>query len=339
MTRESETTLRKAAIWIGLAAGVFLAWELRPAILLAFGAVMLGTVFDLAAEAVCRASGMRRGWSFAIATTIIIAAIALFIWLFGMNLYQQFTQVAQRVTSGEASFNALLGRSGFGQSLVSSSSSIASSMIRSLVATGSELLEGAVIMLIAAIYLAARPESHREGAADFFPPGGPRSRFLRAIDAIGVVLKQWVLGQLVLMVTVGVLSTVAVSLIGLPNPVPLGLVAGLTEAIPYLGPWIGSVPALLVALTVSNSFSPVILTAVAYLGVHLVEGYVVGPIVQRWFVGIPPALMLLGIFAGQLIFGLPGVILGGPMTVAIFAGIKMVYLKQPVEAAEKKIRA
>jgi predicted PurR-regulated permease PerM len=300
---------------------------------------MLGAVFDLLTEGVCRVSGIRRGWSFAIATTIIIAVIALFIWLFGMNLSQQFSQVMQRVTTGQASFNAMLARSPFGQSLVSNGSSIASSIIRSLVSTGTELLEGAVIMLIAAIYLAARPESHREGAADFFPPGGPRERFVRAVDAIGVVLKQWVLGQLVLMVTVGVLSTVAVSLIGLPNPIPLGLLAGLTEAIPYLGPWIGAIPALLVALTVSNNFDPVIFTAIAYLGVHLVEGYVVGPVVQRWFVGIPPALMLLGIFAGQLIFGLPGVILGGPMTVAIFAGIKMVYLKQPVEAAEKKIRA
>src|SRR5436305_3650774 len=100
MTRENETTLRKAAIWIGLAAGVFLAWELRPAILLAFGAVMLGAVFDLLTEGVCRVSGIRRGWSFAIATTIIIAVIALFIWLFGMNLSQQFSQVMQRVTTG-----------------------------------------------------------------------------------------------------------------------------------------------------------------------------------------------------------------------------------------------
>ena len=81
-----------------------------------------------------------------------------------------------------------------------------------------------------------------------------------------------------------------------------------------------------------------LLTAAAYFGVHMFEGYMVGPLIQRWFVGIPPALMLVGIFSSQLIFGLPGVILGAPMTVALYAGVKLLYLKQPVETAEKTIK-
>jgi predicted PurR-regulated permease PerM len=339
MTREqTETTLERAAIWIGLAAGAFLAWELRPAILLAFGAVLLAIVFDLLTDAVCRFVKVSRPWGFGVATIIIIALIVVVLWLFGMNLYAQFGQVMKRISAGEASFNAMLGRYGLSTSLVSSGSSFLGDSVKTLVSTGTGLIEGAVIMLIASIYLAARPKSHREGAADFVPPGA-RSRFLRAVDAVGVFLKEWIMGQFVLMITVGVLATIAVAFIGLPNPIPLGLVAGLTEAVPYLGPWIGAIPALLVALTVSNGFGPVILTAVAYLGVHLIEGYIVGPLIQRWFVGIPPALMLLGIFASQLIFGLPGVILGAPMTVALFAGIKIVYLKQKVETPEKTISA
>lgn len=339
MAREqTENTVRKAAIWIGMAAGFFLIWWLRPAILLAFGAALLAILLDLITEAICRTCRFARGWAFAIAIAVVIGLLIVCIWLFGTNLSQQFRQVMQRVSTGEKSFSAMLGTGSFGQSLASSGNSFFSSMVQSVVSTGTELIEGAVIMLIAAIYLAARPERHLEGAADFFPPES-RPHFLRVMDAVGIVLQEWILGQLVLMVTVGVLSTIAVWLIGLPGPLALGVIAGLTEAIPYLGPWIGAIPSLLVALTVSNSFEPVILTAGAYLGVHMFEGYVIGPLIQRWFAGIPPALMLLGIFAGQLIFGLPGVILGGPMSVAIFAGIKIAYLKQPMEAAEKKIRA
>lgn len=333
MRLQTEATLRTAAIWIGVACAAFLAWQLRPAILMAFGAVLLAIVFDLLTEAVSRFCHLSRGWSFGIATAIIIAVIALCLWLFGMNLVQQFTQVMQRVTAGEAALSA---RAGFGKSLVASGNSLVSGMVGSVVSTGSGLIEGAVVMLIASIYLAARPRAHRDGAADFFPPAA-RTLFLRSLDAIGVFLKEWILGQLVLMVTVGILSTIAVAVIGLPNPIPLGLLAGLTEAIPYLGPWIGAVPALLVALTVSKGFGPLIMTAIAYLGVHIIEGYVVGPLIQRWFVGIPPAIMLLGIFASQLIFGLPGVIFGGPMAVAIFAAIKIVYLKQKVETGDQTI--
>lgn len=336
MRLQTEATLRTAAIWIGVASAAFLAWQLRPAILMAFGAILLAMVFDLLTEAVSRLFHLPRGWSFAIATVIIIAVIVLCLWLFGMNLVQQFGQVMQRISAGEASFKAMLERMGFGTSLLDSGNSLISSMLGNVVSTGTGLVEGAIIMLIASIYLAARPQAHLEGAADFFPPDS-RKWFLRSLGAIGELLKEWILGQLVLMVTVGVLSTIAVAGIGLPNPIPLGLVAGLTEAIPYLGPWIGAVPALLVALTVSNGFGPVIITALAYLGVHLIEGYVVGPLIQRWFVGIPPAIMLLGIFASQLIFGFPGVIFGGPMAVAIFAAVKIVYLKQRVETGDQTI--
>ena len=338
MREQTETTLRRAAIWVGLASGAFLAWQLRPAILLAFGAVLLAILFDLITEAICRTCRFKRGWSFAIAIAIVIGLIVVCIWLFGTNLTQQFRQVMERVSAGEKSFQAMLGSYGFGQSLANSGNSFVSSIVGNVVSTGTGLIEGGIIMLIASIYLAARPEHHLEGAADFFPPRA-RPRFLRAVDAVGIFLQEWILGQLVLMATVGVLSTLAVWLIGLPNALALGVIAGLTEAIPYLGPWIGAIPSLLVALTVGNGFEPVIVTGIAYLGVHMFEGYVIGPLIQRWFVGIPPALMLLGIFASQLIFGLPGVMLGGPMTVAIFASIKVVYLKQPVEAAEKKIRA
>lgn len=304
---------------------------------MAFGAVLLAMVFDLLTEAICRVLHLPRGWSFALATIIIIGVIGVCIWLFGMNLAQQFGQVMQRISQGEASFKSMLQRMGLGTSVLDSGNSFISSMLGNVVSSGTGLIEGAIIMLIASIYLAARPRAHREGAADFFPPDH-RKWFLRSLGAVGVMLQEWILGQLVLMVTVGALSTIAVAAIGLPNPIPLGLVAGLTEAIPYLGPWIGAVPALLVALTVSNGFGPVIITGAAYLGVHLIEGYVVGPLIQRWFVGIPPAIMLLGIFASQLIFGFPGVIFGGPLAVAIFAAVKLVYLKQPVETGDQTIR-
>jgi predicted PurR-regulated permease PerM len=148
---------------------------------------------------------------------------------------------------------------------------------------------------------------------------------VEAVDGIASWLELWMLGQLALMAVVGVGSYIALLLLGVGNAGALGLIAGLTEAVPYLGPFIGAVPAILVALT--HGLMTALWTAAAYLVLHIIEGYVVGPILQRRFARIPPAVILSGIFACQLIFGFGGMVLAAPLTVALFAVAKILYLR------------
>jgi predicted PurR-regulated permease PerM len=82
---------------------------------------------------------------------------------------------------------------------------------------------------------------------------------------------------------------------------------------------------VLVALTLG--IVPALWTMALYLGIHLFEGYLVGPALQRWFVRIPPALILGAFFAAQLLFGFFGVVLAAPLTVAIFAAVKVLYVR------------
>jgi predicted PurR-regulated permease PerM len=142
---------------------------------------------------------------------------------------------------------------------------------------------------------------------------------------IGTSLKLWLLGQLIVMAIVGALSYVALLLIGVPSPAALALIAALTEIVPYLGPFIGAVPALLVAL--SLGIVPVLWVAAAYLGIHLIEGYFIAPMLQRRFVHIPPALALIGIVAMGLLFGTFGVVLAVPLTTAIMTAVKVFYIR------------
>jgi predicted PurR-regulated permease PerM len=127
------------------------------------------------------------------------------------------------------------------------------------------------------------------------------------------------------MVMIGALSMLAVWLIGLPSPLALGLIAGIAEFIPYVGPIISAIPAILVAAT--QSLDAVIWTVVAYTLIHQAEGHLVMPFIQRHMVFIPPAVILLGIVAIGALFGAQAIPLASPLAVLIFVLIKKLYVR------------
>lgn len=103
------------------------------------------------------------------------------------------------------------------------------------------------------------------------------------------------------MLLVGVLAYIALKIIGIPSALALAVVAGLTEATPYIGPFIGAISAVLVASTVD--LNAALWTADAYFIIQMVEGYVTTPLTQRYFVTVPPAVILAGIVTAGPIFG------------------------------------
>ena len=146
------------------------------------------------------------------------------------------------------------------------------------------------------------------------------------------------LGQLIEMVLIGALSMIAVWMIGVPSPLALGLIAGIGEFIPYVGPLLAAIPALLVALTKSPEAT--LWTAVAYLIIHQIEGNIVAPLIQHRMVSIPPAVMLLGIVAITYLFGRPQSIFAAPIVV-IFAGVSLLYVRDTLgekTALTRKLR-
>jgi predicted PurR-regulated permease PerM len=95
--------------------------------------------------------------------------------------------------------------------------------------------------------------------------------------------------------------------------------------VPYLGPFLAAIPALLVAVT--KSPNAVLWTAVAYLLIHQIEGNLIAPIIQRRMVLIPPAVMLLGIAAMSYVFGVVAIIFAGPIVVVIFTAVSLLYVR------------
>ena len=120
--------------------------------------------------------------------------------------------------------------------------------IFSLGRTVLELLAGLVLAVIGAFFLAADPEKYLRGTVKLFPKTH-HDQVDDALRASGRALKLWLLAQLVSMSIVGVLIWLGAWVIGLPAPLGLGLFAGVTEFIPYIGPWLGAAPAVVLAFS------------------------------------------------------------------------------------------
>lgn len=127
------------------------------------------------------------------------------------------------------------------------------------------------------------------------------------------------------MVIIGVLSTLAAFAIGLPSPLAIGLIAGVAEFIPYLGPIISAVPAVLVAATVSGS--AIAWTIVAWLLIHQIEGELIAPLVQRSMVFMPPVVMLMSVAALTYLFGWMAIIFAAPITVIVCVAVIKLYVR------------
>jgi predicted PurR-regulated permease PerM len=332
----ARRTFFTALMWVLAAFTVFLLWEIRFALLIAFGAILVALLLIALADLLCKFVRLPRAVGLTVATLLVLAILGVTVWLFGAHIYSQFGEMLRNIKSGELNVRQYFegtGATNVANKVAEQGSSMLASLAKQALQLGFGFLVALLVVGVTGIYLAAQPKLYRWGIAALFHPM-KRARVLQVIELVETTVKFWLLGQIILMIIVGVLTYGALTLLGIPSPVALALIAGIAEIIPYLGPFIGAVPALLVALTLG--FMPAVWTAAAYLGVHLIEGYIAAPLVERKFITIPPALILLGLVVVEIIFGTGGLILAAPITVVVYVLVKMLYVDDPLEQEEGK---
>jgi predicted PurR-regulated permease PerM len=134
-------------------------------------------------------------------------------------------------------------------------------------------------------------------------------------DEIEGKLGGWTRGQLLLMLIIGVISTIAYFLLDLPFWFLLGIWAGVTELIPFIGPILGGAAAALVALTVS--WEKALIVVVFVLVLQQVESSVIVPRVMRNAVGLTPLSVILAVLIGGALLGALGAVLAIPVAAAV----------------------
>ena len=167
----------------------------------------------------------------------------------------------------------------------------------------------ATLLTIVFLWLVERPRLQRYVLA--FLPQPSRAGARSVWNDVEIRLGLWVRGQLTLMATMGVMTGIAYTVLGVPGALLLALIAAITEAIPIIGPLLGAIPAVLVAATVSPELA--LIVAGLYVVIQFVEGNVLVPIVMRNAVGISPLLILVSLLIGAAAGGFIGAFLAVPI--------------------------
>lgn len=134
-------------------------------------------------------------------------------------------------------------------------------------------------------------------------------------ERIGEKLGLWMRGQLILMSIVGLLDIAGLLILGIPYALTLGVWAGLTEIIPYVGPILGAIPAVLLALSLSPLKA--LLVVVVFIIVQQIEAQVLVPRIMGKVTGLSPVIIIFGILICAKLLGLLGVILAVPIVAII----------------------
>lgn len=189
------------------------------------------------------------------------------------------------------------------------------------------VIGGLLLILFIAIYVGAEPRLYYKGLLHLVPrPARPRAG--EVLGAIGTTLRKWLLTQLVMMVVIGVITTIGLSLLGVKAAVPLGIIAGLLEFIPMLGPVLSAVPA--VAMGFLDSPEKALFVAFLYAGVQFLENHILVPLLMKRGVDLPPALTLVGLAVMALVFGFLGMLVAVPVLAAVMVAVKLLYVEDVV---------
>lgn len=182
-----------------------------------------------------------------------------------------------------------------------------------------------VIVFILALFLAASPSGYFRDILTLVP-ADREPVFTEWWHRTGHALRRWVGGAIVSMTIMGIVAGVGLAIIGVPNWLLLGLLTFLGTLVPYLGAIVSSVPALLIGW--QQSPITFVWVLVLYVGVHILEGYLVQPLIMRRAVALRPATLLVwqAIMGG--LFGLVGVFIATPALACIKETIKYLYVER-----------
>ncbi|PVE25531.1 AI-2E family transporter [Microvirga sp. KLBC 81] len=321
--------VRKTLIVLGLVLLALLLWKLADVLLLAFGAILVALILHASADLLVRYIHVPERWALWVASIIIFGIVLGLIALFGTQMRAQFSNVVERLPFVVDNFSKNLGFGAVSDDLSEMMNNMPSGGLATRIAgIGGAVLSGLadfLLVVIAGIYIAASPTLYKQGFIKLFPIRH-HERVESSLDASGQALRLWLMSQLIAMACVAVLSSLAFWFIGLPSPYALGMIAGLADFIPFLGPILGALPAVLFAFSISGEAA--LWTVLAVLAIQQIEGNVIFPLVARSVVSIPPALALFAILVGSILFGSLGLIFGFPLAVVAYVLVKKLYVRE-----------
>jgi predicted PurR-regulated permease PerM len=186
-----------------------------------------------------------------------------------------------------------------------------------------EVLVGLLLITFVAIYFSVDPEAYRRGLLHLVPHPS-RQRVDEVITAIGVTLRRFLSTQLIAMVVIGSMVSITLALLGVEAALSLGIIAGVLEFIPTIGPILSALPAIAMGFLISPEKA--LAVAIAFTLVELVEGHVLIPMLMKRGMNLPPLITILSQALMGVVFGFLGLLVAVPLVAAILTAVKMLYV-------------
>jgi predicted PurR-regulated permease PerM len=299
---------------------LFLVWQAFSSFLIVFAGVLFAAFLDAAARALAPVLSLKRTLRLTLVLLLLAALTGLGI-VWGASKLPEQTRLLLKVMDTQLDILQkhlltygvdLLGPEwgqDFAQWLFSDQGRFLHHA-QLVLGGASTVLTGILVILFLGILFAFDPVSNRESLV-MLAKRSYRARMRAVMDEMGKVLRFWFVGQLIRIILMTLCVWIALYLIGLPGPFVLGLQAGLSNFIPYLGPIVAAIPIALVAMPLG--VSTLVWALVIYTIIQSVEGYMVGPLIQRQAVETPPAWTLVAIVLLGALFGVLGVALAMPL--------------------------
>jgi predicted PurR-regulated permease PerM len=185
-------------------------------------------------------------------------------------------------------------------------------------------LAGVLLIIFLAIYIAADPGLYHRGLMHLFPQQS-RDRAGETFSAMATVLRKWLVTQLIAMAVIGGVTTVALLILRVKAALALGVIAGLLEFIPTIGPTLSAIPA--VAMGFLDSPEKGVYVIIAYVGIQFLENHILIPMLMKGGIDLPPALTILAQALATMLFGFLGLMVAVPLLAATMVAVKLLYVE------------
>jgi predicted PurR-regulated permease PerM len=314
---------------LGLAAVVLAA----DALLLIFACILFSILLYKLSALLHQRTGIKRNIALVIVVLLLTAIFGLGGWAMAPQISEQSGQLAKEIPAAVERLQAEVAQHPLLKRLVAElppPEDIVKQM-GSLVPNAGLFFSGVigalgniVIIIFVGIYFAASPGVYTGGFIRLVPQQ-KRGRAREVMQEMGDNLSSWLVGKAVSMLIVGVTTAIGLSMLGVPLALILGVIAGLLDFIPYLGPIMAGIPAVLLALSISPDLA--LYALLLFAAINMLEGYVLQPMIEAKAIELPPALVIVMQLIFGTLFGFAGVALATPLAAVLSVLVKMLYIE------------
>jgi predicted PurR-regulated permease PerM len=326
---KKPNTPARLLVYSGLAILAFLlVWFQLNLLLLAFAGVLVAVLLDAVTSWVDRHTRLTGVVAYLATVLLIAAALAGLGWLLVPRTALQITDLLRTLPASIQRLEAPLQNSSWGKELLLRIHSAvrqggSGARVQQIASSVTNAFTDLIVVLVVGFFAALNPRGYKEGLLALFPERR-RDRARRLADDLQHQLKWWMLGQMVPMAAIGLASGIALKLLGVPLPWTLGLITGLAVFLPYAGTILAGILSVLIAL--QRGPQTAIWVLIVYTLLHLAEGYILTPLVQRRAVRLPPVITILVQYFMWSVAGILGLALAAPLAGAAIVMVKELLL-------------